>query len=446
MWERLFHLSESRTDLRTELLAGVTTFLTMAYIVFVQPAVLSTDLAGKPTGLDFGAVLVATCLASAFASIFMGLFARYPIALAPGMGENFFFVSVLMGLASLGVANPGQTALGMVFISGVAFIFLTLIRVREAVIDAISPSMRNGIAVGIGLFIAFIGLRNGSVIVAKPGTLLGLNAHLVSADAAVFTLGLVTAGVLLVRRARGALLWGILASAGLALLLGKVQFGGVLGLPVVHQRAAFAMDLAGALRPALVPFIIVFLFMGLFDTVGTLIAVAEQANLLEQDKLPRANRALLVDATGITLGACLGTSTVTCYIESAAGVAVGGRTGLTSVVAGALFLLALLFGPLIGMIGNCPPVTAPALVLVGTMMMQNARKIEWGDYSESIPAFLVIVGIPLSYSIADGLALGFVSFPVIKLLAGRTRDVRWLSYLMAALLVLYFLFVRSRLG
>ena len=446
MWERLFHLSESRTDLRTELLAGVTTFLTMAYIVFVQPAVLSTDLAGKPTGLDFGAVLVATCLASAFASIFMGLFARYPIALAPGMGENFFFVSVLMGLASLGVANPGQTALGMVFISGVAFIFLTLIRVREAVIDAISPSMRNGIAVGIGLFIAFIGLRNGAVIVARPGTLLGLNAHLASADAAVFTLGLVTAGVLLVRRARGALLWGILASAGLALLLGKVQFGGVLGLPVVHQRAAFTMDLAGALRPALVPFIIVFLFMGLFDTVGTLIAVAEQANLLEQDKLPRANRALLVDATGITLGACLGTSTVTCYIESAAGVAVGGRTGLTSVVAGTLFLLALLFGPLIGMIGNCPPVTAPALVLVGTMMMQNARKIEWGDYSESIPAFLVIVGIPLSYSIADGLALGFVSFPVIKLLAGRARDVRWLSYLMAALLVLYFLFVRSRLG
>ena len=234
MWERLFHLSASRTDIRTELLAGVTTFLTMAYIVFVQPAVLSTDLAGKPTGLDFGAVLVATCLVSAFASIFMGLFARYPIALAPGMGENFFFVSVLMGLTSLGVANPSQTALGMVFISGVVFIFLTLIGVREAVIDAISPSMRIGIAVGIGLFIAFIGLRNGAVIVGKPGTLLGLNARLASADAAVFMLGLVTAGVLLVRRARGALLWGILASAGLALLLGKVQFGGVLGLPVVH--------------------------------------------------------------------------------------------------------------------------------------------------------------------------------------------------------------------
>ena len=446
MWERLFHLSASRTDLRTELLAGVTTFLTMAYIVFVQPAVLSTDLAGRPTGLDFGAVLVATCLASAFASIFMGLFARYPIALAPGMGENFFFVSVVMGLASLGVANPGRTALGMVFISGVAFIFLTLVRVREALIDAISPSMRNGIAVGIGLFIAFIGLRNGGLIVAKGGTLLGLNAHLASADAAVFTLGLVTAGVLLVRRGRGALLWGILASAALALVLGKVRFGGVLGLPVVHQRAAFTLDVAAALRPSLVPFIIVFLFMGLFDTVGTLIGVAEQANLLEQDRLPRANRALLVDATGITLGACLGTSTVTCYIESAAGVAVGGRTGLTSVVTGTLFLLALLFGPLIGMIGNYPPVTSPALVLVGAMMMQNARKIEWGDYSESIPAFLIIAGIPLSYSIADGLALGFVGFPVIKLLAGRARDVRWLSYLMAALLVLYFLFVRSRLA
>lgn len=445
MWERLFHLSANRTNVRTELLAGVTTFLTMAYIVFVQPAVLSTDLVGKPTGLDFGAVLVATCLASAFASIFMGLFARYPIALAPGMGENFFFVSVVMVLTALGVANPCQTALGMVFISGVVFILLTFLRVREAVIDAISPSLRNGIAVGIGLFIAFIGLRNGAVIVGKPGTLLGLNAHLASADAAVFMLGLLTAGVLLVRRVRGSLLWGILASAALALLLGKVRFAGVFGLPVVHERAAFALDLAGALRPSLVPFIIVFLFMGLFDTVGTLIGVAEQADLLEGDTLPRANRALLVDATGITVGACLGTSTVTCYIESAAGVAAGGRTGLTAAVTGSLFLLALLFGPLIGMIGNYPPVTAPALVLVGTMMMQNARKIDWADYSESIPAFLIIVGIPLAYSIADGLALGFASYPAIKLLGGRGREVRWLSYLMAGLLALYFLFVRGRL-
>jgi len=444
--ERYFRLSSRGTSVRTEVLAGVTTFLTMAYIIFVQPAVLSTDLVGKPTGLDFGAVLVATCLGSAFASILMGLAADYPIALAPGMGENFFFVTVVMGLAALGVPDPWQTALGMVFISGVVFLLLTVLRVREAVIDAISPSMRNGIAVGIGLFISFIGLRNGAVIVPKPGTLLGLNTHLASADVAVFALGLLVSAVLLVRRARGALLWGILAAAGLALALGKIQFAGLFGLPDVGRRAWLTMDLERALQPALVPFIIVFLFMGLFDTVGTLVGVAEQAGLLEHDRLPRANRALLADASGITAGACLGTSTITCYIESAAGVAAGGRTGLTAIVTGLLFLVALLVGPLVRMVGGYPPMTAPALVLVGTMMIQNARKIAWDDPSEAIPVFLTIVGIPLSYSIADGLALGFVSYPAVKLLGGRGRDVGWLTYVMGALLVAYFLFVRSRLG
>lgn len=446
MLERLFRLSLRGTDVRTEVLAGVTTFLTMAYIIFVQPAVLCTDLVGKPTGLDFGAVLLATCIGAAFASILMGLVADYPIALAPGMGENFFFVTVVMGLAALGVPDPWQTALGMVFISGVVFILLTLIRVREAVIDAISPSMRNGIAVGIGLFIAFIGLRNGSIIVPKPGTLLGLNTQLASADVGVFALALLVSTVLLVRGVRGALLWGILAGAVVAGALGKIHFAGVVGLPRVAQSAFFAMDVSRALQPALVPFIIVFLFMGLFDTVGTLVGVAEQAGLLENDRLPRVNRALLVDATGITAGACLGTSTITCYIESAAGVAAGGRTGLAAIVAGLLFLVAPLFGPLVRMIGGYAPITAPALVLVGTMMIQNARKVAWDDPSEAVPVFLTIVGIPLSYSIADGLALGFVSYPLVKLLGGRGREVRWLSYVMAALLVGYFLFVRNRLG
>ena len=442
----LFGLRASRTDVRTEVLAGLTTFLTMAYIIFVQPAVLSTDLAGKPTGLDFGAVLVATCLASAFASIFMGLFARYPIALAPGMGENFFFVSVVMSLAALGVARPWQTALGIVFLSGLAFLVLTVLKVREALIDAISPSMRNGIAVGIGLFIAFIGLRSGGVIVAKSGTLVGLNVQAPPSDLAIFATGLVVAGVLSVRKVRGSLLWGIAAATIVALGVGRIRVTGVFGLPSIAQPAAFQMDVANALQPALVPFIIVFLFMGLFDTVGTLLGVAEQAGFLVDNKLPRASRALIVDATGISVGAMLGTSTVTCYIESAAGVAAGGRTGLTSVVTGLLFLLALLVSPLVAVIGTCQPITAPALVLVGAMMMQNARKIEWSEPSESIPAFLTVVGIPLAYSIADGLAMGFVSYPVIKLLSGRGRDVRWLAYAIGALLVLYFAFVRNRLG
>jgi adenine/guanine/hypoxanthine permease len=444
--DRYFRLSARGTDVRTELLAGLTTFLTMAYIVFVQPAVLSTDFAGHPTGLDLGAVLVATCIGSALASILMGMVADYPIALAPGMGENFFFVTVVMGVTALGIPDAWQTALGMVFLSGLAFILLTLVRLREAVIDAISPAMRNGIAVGIGLFIAFIGLKNGGIIVDKPGTLVGLAGSLASADVAVFGLGLVVSSVLAARRVRGAMLWGILAAAGLALALGKIGFHGIVGLPTVHVRALFAMDVGRALQPALVPYIVVFLFMGLFDTVGTLVGVAEQAGLMQDNRLPRANRALLVDATGITAGACLGTSTITCYIESAAGVAAGGRTGLTAVAAGVLFLLAMCFGPLVEMIGRYLPITAPALVLVGGMMMQNARKIDWGEPSEAVPVFLTVVGIPLSYSIADGLALGFVSYPVVKLLAGRGREVHWLAYVMGALLVVYFLAVRSRLG
>ncbi len=446
MMERIFGLAAGRTDVRTEVLAGLTTFLTMAYIIFVQPAVLSTDLAGKPTGLDFGAVLVATCVVSAFASIFMGLFARYPIALAPGMGENFFFVSVVMSLVALGVARPWQVALGIVFISGVAFLVLTALKVREALIDAISPSLRNGIAVGIGVFIAFIGLRNGGLIVDKPGTLVGLNVQAAPADLLVFAAGLVTASVLGARRVRGSLLWGIVAGTLVALAAGRIHPTGVFGLPSVNEPAALRMDVAGALQAPLVPFIIVFLFMGLFDTAGTLLGVAEQAGLLVNDKLPRAGRALLVDAAGITVGAALGTSTVTCYIESAAGVASGGRTGLTSVVTGVLFLLALLVSPLIGVIGTYPPITAPALVLVGAMMMQNAKKIAWDEPSESVPAFLTVVGIPLAYSIADGLALGFVSYPLVKVLSGRGREVRWLAYVIGALLVVYFVFVRNRLG
>ncbi len=446
MLSRYFRLSSRGTDVRTELMAGLTTFLTMAYIIFVQPAVLSTDLAGHPTGMDMGAVLLATCLGSALASIMMGLFADYPIALAPGMGENFFFVTVVMALAGLGVPDPWQTALGMVFLSGLAFLVLTWLRVREAVIDAISPSMRNGIAAGIGLFIASIGLQHAGLIVGKPGTLVGLTNHLVSADVGVFGVGLVGASVLQVRKVRGALLWGIFGSALLALALGKIQYAGIVGFPVIHGRAAFAADIRRALDPSLLPFVVVFLFMGLFDTVGTLVGVAEQAGLLEDGKLPRANRALLTDATGITAGACLGTSTITCYIESAAGVAAGGRTGLAAVVTGLLFLLALLLGPLVRTMASYPPLTAPALVLVGVMMMQSARRIEWDDPSEAVPVFLTMAGIPLSSSIADGLALGFVAYPVVKLLSGRRRDVHVVAYVLAGLLVTYFLMVRSRLG
>ena len=431
---------------KTEVIAGITTFLTMAYIVFVQPAVLSTDFTGKPTGLDFGAVLLATCVVSGAATILMGVWAKYPIALAPGMGENFFFVSVIMTLAAAGVAEPWRAALGIVLISGIIFLILSVIGVREAVLDSISPSMRSAIAAGIGVFVAFIGLRNGGLIVQHPGTLVTLNPNVVSADVGVFTAGLIAAAVFHIRGVRGAILIGIAVATVLAAALGKIQYAGVLGTPQIVTPAAFRFDLATALRPRWLPFIAVFLFMNVFDTIGSVIGVTQQAGLIRDGKLPRAERVLVVDAAGTVLGAALGTSTIVTYIESAAGVSVGGRTGLTAIVAGSLFFVALVFSPLIGMIGNYLPITAPALIIVGAMMMSNASRIDWDDASESVPAFLTMVGIPLAYSIADGLALGFISYPILKMLTGKGRQIGMMSYAIAALLVFYFVFVRAGLA
>lgn len=444
--DKVFQLRENGTSARKEILAGLTTFLTMSYIIFLQPAVLSRDFSGNPTGMDFGAVLLATCLSSAGSSIFMGLYAKYPIALAPGMGENFFFVSVIMALTAMGVASAWQTALGIIFISGVLFLILSALRVREAILNAISPSMRNGIAVGIGLFITFIGLQHGRLIVDKPGTLVGLNTHFAAPDILIFFTGLVVTSVLTVRKVRGAILWGILSGALLALCLGKIQYRGILGFPDIRQSLVFKMNIVEALQVSYLPFIMVFLFMDMLDTVGTLVGVAEAAGFMDGNQLPRAGRVLIVDAAGTVGGACLGTSTVTSYIESAAGVAFGGRTGLTSVTVGIFFLAALFFGPFIGMIGNYSPITAPALVIVGVMMIKSVKKIDWDDASESIPAFLTMIGIPFCYSIADGLALGFISYPVIKLLSGRGRDVSWLMAVVAVLLLAYFIFWRGHGG
>jgi AGZA family xanthine/uracil permease-like MFS transporter len=263
-----------------------------------------------------------------------------------------------------------------------------------------------------------------------------------SAEIGVFAFGLFVAAALLVRRVRGSILWGILAATVLALVLGEIRYGGVFGLPEIAQAAAFKMDIASAFSLICLPFIIIFIFMDVFDTLGTLIGVSEQAGFVKDGKLPRASRALTIDAAGTVAGACLGTSTITSYIESAVGVAYGGRTGLTSVVTGLLFLLALFFSPIIAMVGGYPPITACALVIVGVMMAGNIRKIDWNDYSEAIPAFFIMIGIPLCYQIADGLALGFISYPIIKFLGGRGREVNWLIYLIAAVMILYFIFVR----
>ncbi len=467
MFERVFQLREQGTTVRTEFVAGLTTFLTMSYIIFVQPAVLSGALVGGSTGMDFGAVMTATCLAAALASAVMGLYGRYPIAQAPGMGENFFFIfSAIPAAAAAGATVPWATALGAVFLSGVLFLALTLAGAREAVMNAISPSLRHAIAAGIGLFIAFIGLQNAGLIVKDPGTAVRLNPQFASPDLVVFFVGLLAGGGLHARRVRGSILWGILA-AGLAALvletLVPALAPGYAASPAyvesaLSQRFEVAtalvawppsieptflrMDLRGAFSLAMAPIVGVFLFMVFFDTVGTLVGVAQQAGLLVDGRLPRARQAFVSDAIGTVAGAALGTSTVTSFIESATGVEQGGRTGLTALVVAALFLVAPFFSPVVAMLGGYPSITAPALVIVGGMMLANVRHLDWSDYSEVLPAFLVLLGIPLAYSIADGLALGFIAYPLVKLIAGRVREVRAVSWLVAAALLAYFLALR----
>jgi AGZA family xanthine/uracil permease-like MFS transporter len=391
----------------------------------------------------------------------MGLYARYPIAQAPGMGENFFFVfSAIPATAAAGFANPWQAALGAVFISGVLFLILSLCGAREMIFNAISPSLKCGIAAGIGLFIAFIGLQDTGLIVKDPGTAVRLNAHFNSPDLLLFFAGLLVTAALQARRVRGAILWGIVVTAALAACC-KLFVPGIPADSMLAQRFALPkaivaappsiaptllkLDLTHALSAKMLPFIFVFLFMLMFDAIGTLIGVCEQAGFMRDNKLPRARQAMISDAVGTVAGAALGTSTVTSFIESAAGVEQGGRTGLTALVVAGLFLLALFFSPLAAAAGSYPPITAPALVTVGAMMMQNAARISWSDPTESFPAFLTMIGIPLSYSIADGLALGFMAGPLIKICAGRGREVGWLTWALAGALLAYFVFIRARM-
>ncbi|MEN6406647.1 MAG: NCS2 family permease [Thermoguttaceae bacterium] len=479
MLDRFFHLSEHHTNVRTEVLAGVTTFLTMAYIIVVQPQVLSGRMLHVDTGMDFDSVAAATCLAAALASAIMGLYGRYPIAQAPGMGENFFFVSSMLPAAAAWIATqvdahqlaagsttPWQIGLGVVFYSGVLFLLLSMLGVRERLMEAVSPSMRNGIAIGIGLFILLIGFDSAGVLQRDPATGWRLNTRFDSPDLVVFFFGLLVTSAMHARRVRGSIILGMAATTllSLALRFGLPWLGpavmdsplikgsmlmtsfapatGVISTPPSIAPTFLKLDLVHSLSLPMLPFILIFLFMVLFDTLGTLIGVAEQAGLIRDNRLPRARQALMSDAIGTVGGAAMGTSTVTSFIESASGVEQGGRTGLTAVVAAVLFLLALFFSPVIDMVGSYRPITAPALIVVGSMMMRNLTKIDWNNYAESLPTFLVIAGIPLTYSIADGLALGFIVYPLVKLLSGQGRDVRWLMYVMAVVLVVYFVTVR----
>lgn len=458
--ERHFELSARGSDVRTELAAGTTTFLAMAYIVFVQPAVLSGRMFGIDTGLDFGAVMTATCLAAALASGLMGLYARAPIAQAPGMGENFFFALTLVpAAAAAGAPSPWRAALGVVFVAGLLFLAVTLTGVRRVIVDAISPSLRAGIAAGIGLFIAFIGLQNAGVIVKDPATAVRLDPDWLGPDLAVFWSGLLATIALHARRVRGSLLAGIAVATAVALALrfglpeGSLADGArlatldaptvPLSLPPPLSPTLLALDLRTALSLALLPLVLVFLLMDLFDTVGTLVGVTEGAGVERRALLPAPERAYLSDAVGTVAGAAMGTSTVTSFIESATGIGQGGRTGLTSVTTAALFLLALFASPLVALVGSYPPITAPALVVVGLLMLRSVSRIDWTEASEALPAALIAIGIPLSFSISDGLALGFVAYPLAKALAGRARELRWPIWGTGAVMLLYVVLLRG---
>jgi adenine/guanine/hypoxanthine permease len=427
--ERYFQFRELGTDWRTEVLAGFTTFVTMAYIIFVNPSIL------HEAGMPAAAVIAATCLSSAIGSLLMGAFARYPIALAPGMGLNAYFTySVVKGM---GVS--WQTALGAVFLSGVAFLLLTAVGIRQLIVSAIPAELYSAVAAGIGLFIAFIGLRNAGMIISSPATSLTIG-DLRNPQTLLALFGLLLISTLLAWGVKGAMLIGIAAT---------VLLGGAMGLvPLSWQgysfgqiaATAFQLDVRGALRIGVLDIVFVFLFVDLFDNLGTLLAVSKKARLIGPDNsIPRLNRILFADAVATTAGSLAGTSTVVSYVESAAGVVAGGRTGITSIVVGLLFLLALFVAPLAGAIPTAA--TAPALIVVGSMMISHVREIEWDDVSVAVPSFLTLMMIPLSFSIANGLAFGLIAYTLLRVVRGQWSEVNWLMYVLTGLFILRFAYL-----
>ena len=435
MLQKLFDLRGHGTTVGTEIFAGFTTFLTMAYIVVVNPLILGD------AGLPVAGVAVATCLSAGFGSILMGLLSNYPLALAPGMGLNAYFTYTVVK----GMGLPWQTALGCVFLSGVAFMLLTLAGVRRLIIKALPRSLFAAVGGGIGIFIAFIGLRDAGIVVPAQGTVVGLG-KVTAAPTALAILGLVVIASLQVMRVRAAMLVGIVLIAILAWVLGVSHFAPASYSLASLSSTAFKLDIPAALNlkggigMSLVEIIFVFLFVDMFDNIGTLVAVTKRAGLVDKDgSVPRLNRILLSDSISMLVGALAGTSPVTSYIESASGVAVGGRTGLTSVVVGILFLGTLLFAPVVQAIPAFA--TAPALILVGALMMAALTEVEWTDPGAAIPAFLTVIIIPLTYSIANGLAFGITSYAVLKLIRGQARAGDWLVYLLAVLCVARFIYL-----
>jgi AGZA family xanthine/uracil permease-like MFS transporter len=427
--ETYFEFTRLGTNWRTEILAGVTTFLTMAYIVLVNPAILSA------TGMPLAAVTAATCLSAAFGSILMGVVARYPIALAPGMGLNAYFTYAVC----LKLHIPWQTALGAVFLSGIIFLALTATGLRQMILHAIPHELYAAVASGIGLFIAFIGFRNAGLVTGDPETLVTLG-NIRNPTTALALFGLILMVVLEVKKVRGAILIGVLSTTGLAWAFGQVHWTPSPGGFHALADTAFKLDIRGALGKGLMEIVFVFFFVDLFDNLGTLVAVTKRAGLIAPDHtIPRLNRILFADAMATVFGSLTGTSTVTSYVESTAGVAAGGRSGVTAIVTGLLFLCAIGAAPFAGIVP--PAATAPALILVGSLMLSTINEIRWHDPLIAVPSFLTLILIPLTYSIANGLGFGIIAWAILHLATGKFRRQDWLLYILAALFLVRFIYL-----
>jgi AGZA family xanthine/uracil permease-like MFS transporter len=429
MFERFFQLEAHGTTIRKELVAGITTFLTMAYIIVVNPSILSA------TGMDFGAVFVATCLAAAIGTSIMGLVANYPIALAPGMGLNAFFSFTVVGA----MGYSWQVALGAVFISGFLFFLLSIFRIREWIINSIPMSLRFGISAGIGFFLALIALKNAGIVVDNPATLVGLG-DIKASESLLFFGGFLLICALSFRRVTGAVMIGIIAVTLAALALGLIEYKGFFSAPPSLAPTFMQLDLAGAFNVGMITVIFAFLFVDLFDTSGTLIGAAQRGGLLDENgKLPRLGRALMSDSVATMSGAALGTSTTTSYIESTAGISAGGRTGLTAVVVALLFIACLLLSPIASIIPAYA--TAPALLYVAVLMSGGLKLIDWDDMTDAAPAVVTALMMPLTFSIANGIALGFVTYVALKALSGRWSQLNTSVVTIAVIFVLKFIFL-----
>ncbi|MCH7744245.1 MAG: NCS2 family permease [Proteobacteria bacterium] len=417
--DKYFHLSKHNTNVRLELIAGFTTFLAMAYITVVNPAILSE------AGMDFGAVFVATCLAAAFGSIAMGLLGNYPIAMAPGMGQNAFFTYGIV----LGLGHSWQTALGAVFISGLIFVLLSVLPVREWLINAIPRNLKLGIASGIGFFLGFIALRNAGIVIDNPATLVSFG-DLTEFAPAVCLLAFAVIAALSARKVTGAVIIGVLGAAALGWIFGATEFKGIVSVPPSVAPVLLQLDIRAALDISMITVILTLLLVDVFDTAGTIVGVANRANLMTADgKMPRLGMALLSDSGATVVGAVVGTSSTTSFIESAAGVEAGGRTGLTAVTTGALFLICLFFAPLAQSVPAYA--SAAALLFVACIMVRSLADIDWEDYTECTPAVVCALAMPLSFSIADGIGLGFVTYATVKVLAGKPGECPVAVYVLA---------------